>query len=442
MSEYKGGPVVTWRNWIQVFSVCAATIGLAACSNAPDSRQDGRDRADAVQRVAKPAQAASIREAGNDLAFRLLASAAADDSRNAVVSPLSLGMTLDMLANGAEVAAGTQRRLLTARGFDTSMDIDTVNDANRELIDSLTTPSPGVSLELANAIWTSPGIEPDEKVARVVRSFYHGELTALDDDPEIGTREVNAWAARNTRGRITQIAQPDDLYPGGVAIPMLLANAMAFTGRWSDPFAPDETRADVFRAEAAMHKVQMMSDEKPAAYLAVPGDTGFVAARLPYGRDRRWGLYVMVPNRDTGLADVLASLSGASWRRWHDQFAREPQVLIELPRMKLRMSRDLMRDLDALGVPREDYRGLIRDAASPYAIAAAKQDTYLKIDEQGTKAAAVTTIGVVATAVPTQHVEQREVIADHPYVLLLVDDVTGSIAMACAIRQPNEESPA
>jgi serpin B len=52
-----------------------------------------------------------------------------------------------------------------------------------------------------------------------------------------------------------------------------------------------------------------------------------------------------------------------------------------------------------------------------------KQDTFLAIDEEGTEAAAVTTVGAVATSAPIP-VTMR---VDHPYIIVIRERLTGTV---------------
>ena len=62
-----------------------------------------------------------------------------------------------------------------------------------------------------------------------------------------------------------------------------------------------------------------------------------------------------------------------------------------------------------------------------------KQNSFLDINEEGTEAAAVTTVGVVATAAPVPYVMR----VDHPYLVVIRERLTGTVLfMGKVVRMP------
>jgi serpin B len=63
-----------------------------------------------------------------------------------------------------------------------------------------------------------------------------------------------------------------------------------------------------------------------------------------------------------------------------------------------------------------------------------KQNTYVAIDEEGTEAAAVTTVGITATALEVGPVMR----VDHPYIFVLRERLSGTVLfMGKIVRMPN-----
>jgi serpin B len=133
------------------------------------------------------------------------------------------------------------------------------------------------------------------------------------------------------------------------------------------------------------------------------------------------------------LQRAINRLSANTWARWADKFSNET-VALAMPKLKLSKQYDLMPVLDATGIPIGAYNRLVKPPPTdPVVVDYARQDTFLEIDEKGTKAAAVTVIGTMASAGGISGVP---FVVDRPYILALEDSETGSILFTAIIRDP------
>lgn len=72
--------------------------------------------------------------------------------------------------------------------------------------------------------------------------------------------------------------------------------------------------------------------------------------------------------------------------------------------------------------------------SAPLEVSFVKQDTYLGIDEKGTEAAAVTSIGIVATSAgPT---EPLQIICDRPFGIIISEKTSNTILFMGRIMNP------
>lgn len=378
----------------------------------------------------------SLQAANQDVAFRFLKSVDAKHEGNVVVSPLSLSMVLQMLANGAD--PGTDRKLLASLGFSPKIGVPEANAFNASLIASLRK-AQGAEFQIANAIWTASGYVPTDDLVEVVKRDFDGTSSMLPDDDVEAAYTINGWVDGHTAHRITKIISPEEIQPadGSVRV-MFLANALAFTGTWRDRFEESSTGPQKFHAPDKDVTVDMMhrtTDDQQTDYLAVPGKAGFQAVRLPYGKNGTWVAYVLVPNNVHGLDDVIATLTPNAWNNWASRF-QPNTVMLSMPKLDLRYQRDLLGDFDLLGVPRRTYNSLVTKSVNPVILDFARQQAMLQVDEAGTKAAAATVVGASEGA--AMMVVSVDVTADHPYLFVLAEQETGAIAMTAAIRNPLE----
>ena len=147
----------------------------------------------------------------------------------------------------------------------------------------------------------------------------------------------------------------------------------------------------------------------------------YQALKLPYGN----GAYVMtvlLPREEKTVSDVLSVLDGKNW-----QFRSQMhQTDLKLPRFETEVSVDLKPVMCELGMPRafdwqqaefpdfcnrDTYIGLMKQVAR------------IKVDEQGTEAAAVTVIGSEPTGMPPHATFH----ATRPFLYIISEQSTGAI---------------
>jgi serpin B len=155
--------------------------------------------------------------------------------------------------------------------------------------------------------------------------------------------------------------------------------------------------------------------------------------RLPYGTDKRFRMVVLLPDEKQPVETVRDALSPAVWDRWAPKY-ESMTVSFGMPKLKLRNQYDLLPLFeDPGGIPEGSYGRLVDPIYEDTHVDYARQDTFLEIDEQGTKAAAVTVIGTGGLAGGVSGVPFT---VDRPYLLALEDSKTGSILFTAVIRTP------
>ena len=206
-----------------------------------------------------------------------------------------------------------------------------------------------------------------------------------------------------------------------------LLNALYFKSEWKDKFSKSNTESEPFAAgDGTKKKVPMM--KKDGSFLYQDNDV-FRVVSLPYGNGA-FRMLVVLPQTGKNLADVSAALKAADW----DQFLHSMvscDVDLWLPKFEAKYSKRLNEILSAMGMP-SSFSPMAADfkAMSPAALCLSfvQQDTAIKVDEEGTEAAAVSMAGMMlAAAAPGQHVVFH---ADQPFLYLITENSTGAILFA------------
>jgi len=362
-------------------------------------------------------------------AFHLLSEILKRDSNvNVFVSPASVAIALAMTYNGA--AADTQQAMAATLELQ-GMPLDEVNRAYAVLRTTLAGADPKVELHIANSLWARKGIafRPDF-IARN-KEFYAAEVTALDFSDPTAAPTINAWVSDNTKGKIARIV--DDRIPRDMVL--FLINAVYFKGEWSRPFQKELTEEREFTLLDGTKKMHPMMSQS-GSYNYYRGEK-FQVVNLPYGR-RQISLYVFLPDKDSSLKEFCANLTADNWDAWMSKMRRSEGDLT-LPRFKLDYELLLNDALKAMGMDiaftaRADFSAMTPE---PVLISQVKHKTYVDVNEQGTEAAAATSVGMALTAAPVGPPPQRfTMVVDRPFFIAIRDNRTGVLLFLGSIVEP------
>ena len=440
------------RSALRSFSALAAlasTGALTGCGSTPD-----KDRDDALAKIEwlpsevdtesvslDQQRATTAVTACNAVGATMLSTLLRKDgSSNALSCPVGITFILALLYAGAEnVGEGVNAALgvkadaeaqtrdttwsavkQTLQRFDVT-DIQQLRDFDPEAIPE------APLLHVANNIM----IVDDKTVVRQeyldnAKRWYDSEIGRIRN-PD-AKAALDAWATLHTGGLIKE---------SGIDITsdtrLVLQNALLFAARWATPFKAEETEkgAQFTLADGSSSTADLMTDTN--AYPLVTG-TGWRALRLPYtgGADSsNLAMDVILPDNVVSPADLLASTWGEATAALTAATA-EQQVALKLPKLDLASGvMDLFPVLTAMGVELGSLDHIAEDIDANQAA----QQVRLIVDEEGTVAAALTEVGIVAAAAPDGS-GPVEFTVDHPYVLRIVDLTSGVAIIEAAILNP------
>jgi len=347
-------------------------------------------------------------------------------SKNRFVSPSSVLLALAMTYNGAE---GETRQAM-ARALELEgLSSEEVNRGFADLKSMLGSADPKLQLNIANSLWARKGFALKPDFIQRTKEFYAAEVTSLDFSNPGAPGTINSWVKNNTGGRIDKIVDKisDDTI-------LFLINAIYFKGQWTVEFEKSKTREDDFKlADGSQKKLPMMSQSGKYNYYK---GKDFQAVSLPYGSGRM-SMYVFLPDKSTSLDQFERNLTAANWETWMKSFRVAPGELM-LPRFRVEYEVNLNDALKALGMSeafdstRANFSGI---AQGGIYISEVKHKTIAEVNEEGTVAAAVTSVGIqVASVQPPQ--ENFIMKVDRPFFVAIRDNVTGTVVFMGSIADP------
>ena len=398
--------------------VPAALSLLAACSNStePGTTKPG-PTLDALPRTLTAGEQQVI-GAANDFSFamfRRLSTATPRDS-NVFTSPLSASMVLGMTMNGA--AGTTYDEMRAALGFGATATDAEIGQSYKSLITLLRGLDPSVDFRVGNSIWYRTGFPVHQTFLDAGKNWFDARVSEIDFGSPSAVPTINDWVSTATVGKIPTILQSirgDQV--------MFLINAIYFKGSWRTKFEPARTIDAPFHGVAGDQPAKLMHREGTIRLLEVPE---FQAVDLPYGNSA-YSMTVVLPRAGQSVDAVAASLQSTAWTGWMAQF-RDAEVDLYLPRLKLSWERELIADLESLGmraafVPDGADFSRLSPLGKALYISVVRQKTFVDVNEEGTEAAAVTMVGVTLTSAP----QRTTFRVDRPFILVLRERLSGTI---------------
>lgn len=371
-----------------------------------------------------------LADADNGFAFDLLKQIAKEEPHgNIFISPFSAATALQMVANGATGETKNEmRRVLKTAGIRPAG----LNAACQKLNQSLEAQT-NVILDLANSIWYRDDIPMVAAFVSDNNRFFQAKLGAVNFfDPKTAGM-INGWAEKATRGKVKNIVR----YPFDPDTALVIANAIYFKGKWAEPFDKNLTLPrDFHLGGGAVKPVPMMSKSQSFGYQE--GD-GFQAVELPYVGDRLQ-MILFLPATNSSLQQLLKSVSGKAWRDKMSPGFADCEGFLAFPKFKLDYEVILNDSLEALGMnlafdhSHADFSAMANDPG--LAVKEVTQNSCVAVDEEGTEAAAVTSVNMTDAALPMEPPKTFEMIVDRPFFFLIADRQTQTILFMGMVNNP------
>jgi serine protease inhibitor len=360
--------------------------------------------------------------------FRELVSNAPPDT-NIFISPTSISMALGMTLNGA--AGATEDAMKMTLDFG-GMDIKQINECYRSVIDLLTGLDPDVTFEIANSIWHRPTLPVKAEFLDACRTYFDSEVRPLDFSRPDAPDTINAWVCEKTHEKIEEIIN-GPIHPLTM---MFLINAIYFLGNWTYQFDPDLTQDDWFLPEDGIKTpCRMMlqpGDDELAEYSYLETDE-FQAIDLPYGNGL-FSMTILLPKPKVSLDRLIDGCDQATWDGWMTGF-RPHEGRIQLPKFEIEYEDTLNKALIDLGMGvafgnRADF-SRISDDRDLY-ISSVRHKTYVRVDEVGTEAAAVTIVEMREVSLP----DVFSMRVDRPFLFAIREHHSGTLLFIAKINDP------
>jgi len=357
-------------------------------------------------------------EKGNDFSLNFLNKVCQSSDNSFIISPLSLQFLLGMILDGAQ--GQTADEICSVLGYGAG-DVVSVNEYCKSMLTQLPKLDGKTTLKIANAIMVDKQGELLNSYKNTVANYYEAYVESVDfSNGSAAVNKVNSWCNRNTNGLIPKII--DRIPPQTFAI---LMNALYFKSKWANPFEKSATSDEDFTNEAGVGSRQkMMKQNKSLAYT---WNDVCHAVRLPYGNGA-FSMTVVLPEKGYTVNDAVAYLNNTGWKEFSRSMSSR-QVDLWLPRFETKYEAELNDMLGQLGMPTAftpaaDFSGMTNQ---PVCIGFIKQKAIIKVDEEGSEAAAVSIGWMKETAAGPDPDGPVVFHADHTFLYFITENSSGAI---------------
>ena len=327
--------------------------------------------------------------------------------KNILFSPTSLNFALGMIAEGAKGETkeilddylGTNDFAAYAKDY-----LDKIKAYNTE------DESYGYQskVKIADAVWVDKGLTLQEKFKNMVSDSFGAEVEAVDFSAAEKTCDViNSWCNKNTEGLIPKIITPDLINDN---TGLCLTNSLYFESGWSgEPWNVSDTE-------------ESFGKKEKTKYMTCTGDRYYENDKATaFGRDYANGLsFIGILPNDEGDFN-LEELDIGGLLKSNPEY---DEVDCKMPKLNFETSTVLNDMLSSLGLDNlfssnTDFSGIADQNVNVDTIL---QKTKLELDENGTKAAAVTavTMECMSAAVENEPII-KTVELTRPFAFLIYD---------------------
>lgn len=373
-----------------------------------------------------------LTEASGRFGFDLMHRIAGDDpSSSHIISPVSVIMAYGMMLNGAE--GDTYDQISEVLGLE-ALEPEQINNAAGSLLGLLATRDEHVDFSIANSIWYRNTFDVESVFLETNRRYFDAVIEKTDFDDPATVDRINEWVTNKTEGLIDRIVEP----PIDPLTMMYLINAVYFNGEWAVKFDPEHTGPKMFyHADGSKTEVKMMhlQSEENMQYSA---GENYRAVNLYYG-DAGFAMTLVLPEEKMGLEEWLQQMD---WEQWNDLTGSFDRVTLdlEMPKFELEYEvADFVGVLNDLGIvnafdPELSDFSHINTGYQDLHISDSRHKTFIRVDEEGTEAAAATSTEMGITSI-SPHEQIR---FDRPYFYMIRESDTGTPLFMGTMTNPSD----
>jgi serine protease inhibitor len=371
-------------------------------------------------------KSATLVESNNSFGFGFFGKVieSEDANKNIMVSPLSVSQALSIAINGAGGTTFTQMQQVL--GFN-DFSLSDLNTCNQTIVTSLVDHDPKVELKIANSIWYRNNFSIKSDFINNNKLYYSAEVSSYDPSQADKSKDkINKWVDDKTNGKIDKII--DKINAEDV---MFLINAVYFKAKWKTEFKKSKTQKASFTLDNGTEKeVETMIGEVKLSYY---NEERYSVIKLPYGAGK-FNMIIYLPEEGYTTDDIVGEIENTDFDKLNALTLEERDLW--LPKFEFSYENSLLEELAAMGMTdafNPWYANFSGISDIPLYISEVMHKTYIKTDEEGTEAAAATSITFGETSVGPEGIIR----IDRSFLFAIAEEDTHSILFMGRVFDPS-----
>lgn len=400
------------NNMKRIIFITLLTTILAACKSNHEYESNGIGASQSISLTSSDSIIKPTRNF-NDFTINMFDHLHKDIDNNFICSPLGVASLFRIIQDGA--SGKTQKELGMALGVSSKEISEIALDLQDE--------DGYAMVKMANLLAVNNKYKVESQYTEAMKALYGAKVSRMDFSNSSCVNEINEWVYKNTGGMIGEIIEQ----LSSTAI-LYAINTLYFNGRWKNKFEGNTEKRKFIQEDGKKTIVDMMNNESKYAYAC--NDT-FQIIRLPYKnrpgighKQNRFSMVIILPRKGKVLDDVMRYLHQHTLQDIYLMMSTR-KVNVMIPKFNTDSELDVLSLLRSLGVRHlGDLSGI---SSEKIEISESKQIAKIRVDEEGTEAAAVTTGTGMALMAPESIDETYFFTADHPFIYFIENEESGKI---------------
>jgi len=294
--------------------------------------------------------------------------------------------------------------------------------------------------KIANSVWPQNGYGFSDDYLYTVQKAYGAQvnLENYESDANTAEKEINAWVKEETEGMITDLIPENTL---DSFTKLVLVNALYFKGNWAIDFEESKTKEETFYlSDGSEIQTEMMHQQSEYYFYQ---NEEYKVLEIPYKNDE-FSMYLFMPTEPSKMVNLESLLfEPGGYETIVAQLYPEFDLQLALPKFKFAWgSEDISKTFKALGMNDlfdstvADLSGMIESGLNKgLYVKYLFHQAVIEVNEKGTEASAATAVVSVSDC----SCPDPEFIADHPFIFMIVDNVSGMIIFTGKLENPLQE---
>ncbi len=381
--------------------------------------------------------------ANNQFTFDLYSEVNKSEEGNIFYSPYSISAALAMTYEGAK--GQTADEMKSVFHFPEN---DILRPNFAAIYNKINSENKFYEIKTGNALWVQRDYQFLQDYTDRIEQYYGGKAINVDfvKETEKTRQTINSFIEEQTNNKI------ENLIPQGVISSMtrlVLTNAIYFKGTWEWEFDESDTKDRDFKITPTdIIKTPMMFMEPDEARFNYADLEKLQILELPY-EGENISMLILLPKQgedyDFETEDSIVysytledvELSAEKLDEYKSQMRETTLDSISLPKFEFDTKYFMKETLIAMGMPTAfgaaDFSGM--DGTKDLQISQVIHQAFVKVDEQGTEAAAATAVIMTEMSFVMPN---NVFIADHPFIFIIQEKETGNILFMGRVTNPNQ----